>query len=100
MLSWVELREFIRHSPPGSELTQTYTPMGRFKTPDIMLMMTIIDALHGANWQRGGGKGARPVPVYQQIEKQIQHSMKPVANMTTEKMSEIRRVLRERRRKH
>ena len=27
------------------------------------LLAVIADALHGANWQRGGGKGKRPKPI-------------------------------------
>lgn len=27
------------------------------------LLASAVDALHGANWQRGGGKGSRPKPI-------------------------------------
>lgn len=28
------------------------------------LLANAVDALQGANWQRGGGKGSRPKPVH------------------------------------
>jgi hypothetical protein len=30
---------------------------------EAQLLAHAVDALHGANWQRGGGKGAQPKPI-------------------------------------
>jgi hypothetical protein len=37
---------------------------------DTYLLASISDALHNANWQRGGGKGMRPTPIKRPNDKQ------------------------------
>lgn len=52
------------HLPPTAD-----SAVHRALNPDWLwglsehLTAGVLDALHGANWQRGGGKGKRPKPV-------------------------------------
>lgn len=60
-LSWRRLLVLIRHLPPSSSVAVlTHGP--QWATGDYLLAAA-VDALHGANWQRSGGKGSRPKPI-------------------------------------
>ena len=70
-LSWVELRAFIKHAPPGSALASLDDDLSAFQSPENMLLRTIGDALLGANWQRSGGRGRRPEPIYTRLQQAV-----------------------------
>lgn len=38
-------------------------------SPELHILVTAVDLLAGANWQRGGGKGNRPKPIPRPGEK-------------------------------
>ncbi|ALY08800.1 tail assembly chaperone [Arthrobacter phage Nancia] len=59
-LDWRELWMIISHTQMGSALAESiHGEQSRWKVTDYLLAM-VADALHDANWQRGGGKGAQP----------------------------------------
>ncbi|ALY09795.1 tail assembly chaperone [Arthrobacter phage Preamble] len=59
-LDWRELWQIIAHTQMGSALAESmHGEQSRWKITDYLLAM-VADALHDANWQRGGGKGAQP----------------------------------------
>lgn len=70
-LSWLELRAFIKHAPSGSALATLDDDLSVFQSPENMLLRTIGDALLGANWQRSGGKGRRPEPIYTRLQRAV-----------------------------
>lgn len=54
---------YIRHLPPGSPLgVALHGDAARWGVTEHLLA-SAVDALVGANWQRGGGKGQRPKPI-------------------------------------
>lgn len=53
----------IAHLPRDSAtIREILGEQASWETGDFLLA-SVIDLLAGANWQRGGGKGARPDPV-------------------------------------
>lgn len=52
----------VRYLPRGSALWQV-TNSDLTWPDETYLLATAVDALHGANWQRGAGKGPQPKPV-------------------------------------
>ena len=70
-MSWIELRAVINHAGPCSELAKLGNPLSEYNSPELMLLRVIGDSLLGANWQRGGGKGARPTPIYEQLKRAL-----------------------------
>ncbi|MFG1683492.1 hypothetical protein ACGFNP_25210 [Nonomuraea sp. NPDC049269] len=62
-LTWRKLRSFLSHLPRESALARKLlgedAPWG---LNEQLLAMT-IDVLRQGNWQRGGGKGAKPKPL-------------------------------------
>lgn len=69
--SWVELRAFLLHAPAGSAIRRSQDKMAAYTSPEMQLATIAIDALLGANWQRGGGKGPRPEGILTLIERQM-----------------------------
>lgn len=56
-----DMASMARYAPRESALIAALDPAGnRWWTPDTYLLALIADTLALANWQRGGGKGARP----------------------------------------
>ena len=53
------------HLPRDSATMLAVAPRqeAEYWTADTHLLAAVLDALAGANWQRGGGKGGRPKPV-------------------------------------
>ncbi|HET6154363.1 MAG TPA: hypothetical protein VFE15_15570 [Marmoricola sp.] len=54
-------------------------------TTEAHMLAAVLDALHGGNWQRGGGQGKRPKPIARpsdelhkgnEIERHIQRAIK------------------------
>lgn len=64
-LSWSELRAFINHLPPtgDSAVFRSEHPKSWWWTPELDFLASQLFALQIANWQRAGGKGAKPQPV-------------------------------------
>lgn len=61
--TWGDFRDFVIHSKNGSALALSqHGEQVLWKLTDHLLAV-IADALHGANWQRGGGKGLKPKPL-------------------------------------
>lgn len=62
-LTWRDLLVIVRHLPLDAAIN-TYDDdhYGQWSLTN-MLLAQAVDALNGANWQRGGGKGERPKPV-------------------------------------
>jgi hypothetical protein len=63
-LTWRRLGVLIGTLPPESAtLREINGPeYSAWQTTDYLLA-AVVDVLQGANWQRGGGKGARPKPL-------------------------------------
>lgn len=99
-LSWLEVRAFIKHAPPSSALRAVTDPLAEFASPTAMMSALALDALHGANWQRGGGKGARPKPVLEQLRKQAEKRREAVEDdMNPSQAADVRAELVRRMRK-
>lgn len=63
VLTWGDLRDFIIHGKTDTALAlATHGETVLWNITDHLLAV-IADALHGANWQRGGGKGMQPKPI-------------------------------------
>ena len=72
-LSWGDLHDYVRYGNADTALAlERYGAAVAWSLTDHLLA-TVVDALHNANWQRGGGKGSRPKPIE-----------RPGANQTTE----------------
>ena len=99
-LSWVELAAFITHAPPTAAIRTLRDPLSAFRTAESTLLSTVVDTLAGANWQRGGGKGARPQPLMRRIQQEIDRARQDAAAPeSVEQMDAIRKRIAERRRK-
>lgn len=61
-LAWCEFRRFVEHLPPtpDSALYRARHPNSWWWTPEIDFLSAILVTVQGANWQRGGGRGAQP----------------------------------------
>jgi hypothetical protein len=58
-----QLTVYLRHLPLNSPLgVAVQGDAARWGKAEYLLA-TVIDVLQGGNWQRGGGKGAKPKPV-------------------------------------
>ena len=53
----------ILEADQGSAIARCELGESAFWTVDTHLLAGVLDALNGANFQRGGGKGKRPEPV-------------------------------------
>lgn len=99
-LSWIELDALITHAPAGSAIRTLRDPLSPFRTAEGQLLSTVVDTLAGANWQRGGGKGARPQPLMRRIQQEIDRARQDAAApASVEQMDAIRKRIAERRRK-
>lgn len=99
-LSWIELGALIAHAPPTAAIRMVKDPLSAFRTPESQLLSTAVDTLAGANWQRGGGKGPRPVPLMKRIQQELDRQRQDAAAPTSvAQMDEIRKRIAERRRK-
>lgn len=59
-LSWGDLHDYVRYGNADTALAlERHGATVRWSLTDHLLAV-IADALHNANWQRGGGKGTRP----------------------------------------
>jgi len=62
-LSWGDLHDYVRYGNADTALAlERQGPAVLWKITDHLLAV-VADALHAANWQRGGGKGQRPTPL-------------------------------------
>ncbi|CRK59077.1 hypothetical protein [Alloactinosynnema sp. L-07] len=57
---WAHVAETTPHDPTVVDTSKPLPWMGW--TYERFLLQSILDALNGANWQRGGGKGKQPPP--------------------------------------
>lgn len=61
--TWGDLHDYVRYGNADTALAlERYGPAVVWSLTDHLLA-TAVDALHSANWQRGGGKGSRPKPI-------------------------------------
>jgi hypothetical protein len=67
-----EVLWLIEHMPPDSAWAASAQggPQFRGWRIDTYLLAAVVDVLQAANYQRGGGKGARPDPVKRPGKKQ------------------------------
>lgn len=99
-LSWKELAAFIRHAPESSAIRYLADKMAPFRSTEVQLLAVIGDALAGANWQRGGGKGPRPRPILETVERQVKAAEQvKFAPKDEGELTSIRESLRRRRAK-
>ena len=99
-MSWVELGAFIAYAPPDSAIRMLRDPLSAFRTAESTLLSTVVDTLAGANWQRGGGKGARPQPLMKRIQQELDRQKQDAsAPASVAQMTSIREELAARRRK-
>jgi hypothetical protein len=61
--TWFDLKVLVRFLPPSSALYRELQPEAEAWGLTEQLLASATDALNLANWQRGGGKGARPKPI-------------------------------------
>jgi hypothetical protein len=62
-LSWGDLHDYVRYGNADTALALArHGTAVLWKITDHLLAV-VADALHNANWQRGGGKGTRPKPI-------------------------------------
>jgi hypothetical protein len=62
-LSWGDLRDYVRYGNTETALAlETHGSTVLWGVTDHLLAV-VADALHNANWQRGGGKGSKPQPI-------------------------------------
>lgn len=59
------------HLPNGSAVWRVLNVDAAWDTNEYLLALT-VDALNGANWQRGGGGGTQPKPVPRPAELRAQ----------------------------
>lgn len=62
-LTWGDLRDFITYGRQDTALALERDGAAVLWTVTDHLIAVAVDALHNANWQRGGGKGLRPKPI-------------------------------------
>lgn len=99
-LSWIELDAFIAHAPPGAAIRTLRDPLSAFRTAESQLLTTAVDTLTGANWQRGGGKGPRPVPLMKRLQQEIDRAKQDAsAPASLEQMQQVRAELAARRKR-
>lgn len=99
-LSWLEFRAFLEHAPSTAAFRKLKDPLSPFKTPDGLMLSAAADALAGANWQRGGGKGPRPLPLLDRVKQQMDKARQDLhAPQSAEHMANIREELKARRKR-
>jgi hypothetical protein len=86
-LSWIDLRDFIQWRKADSALYRSMYPKSWAWDMDTDLLSAILHTLQGANWQRGGGKGARPKPVQRPKDTPVRKD-----SLTAAKLAEKRKV--------
>jgi len=62
-LTWRRLKVWLTYARPGDAFFQEYGGDEAIWDLKTKLLGLAVDALHQANWQRGGGKGKRPKSV-------------------------------------
>lgn len=62
-VSWRAVIGFVRHSGPSSALYRVSNGADSAWTLEAQLLALVADILNVANYQRGGGKGAKPKPI-------------------------------------
>lgn len=98
-LSWLELRALLRHAPADACWRAIDNPMAEYTTPQMLLTTLAVDALLGANWQRGGSKGPRPEPIRTTIASAYAKAARATREPTSlEQMGQVRQLIAQRRR--
>ena len=68
-LNWRDVQVVILETDQSSAIARHELGESTFWTVDTHLLAGVLDALNGANFQRGGGRGKRPSPVPRPGEK-------------------------------
>ena len=68
-LNWRDVQVVILEADQGSAIARCELGESAFWTVDTHLLAGVLDALNGANFQRGGGRGKRPSPIPRPGEK-------------------------------
>jgi hypothetical protein len=62
-LPWGDLHDYVRYGNTDTALALARHGATVLWGVTDHLLAVVADALHAANWQRGGGKGMRPQPI-------------------------------------
>ncbi|WP_068922203.1 hypothetical protein [Planobispora rosea] len=62
-LRWWQLRAYLSHLPRESALARKLLGPDAAWGLSEQLLAIAVDQLRAGNWQRGGGKGAKPKPI-------------------------------------
>jgi len=62
-MTWRRFGVLVRQLPRESATVRKILGDHAEWTLDTHLLATAVDAIRAGNWQRGGGKGARPKPI-------------------------------------
>lgn len=62
-VNWRDVQVVILEADQGSAIARCELGESAFWTVDTHLLAGVLDALNGANFQRGGGRGKRPSPI-------------------------------------
>ena len=68
-LNWRDVQVVILEADQGSAIARCELGESAFWTVDTHLLAGVLDALNGANFQRGGGRGKKPTPIPRPGEK-------------------------------
>ena len=62
-LNWRDVQVVILEADQSSAIARCELGESAFWTVDTHLFAGVLDALNGANFQRGGGRGKKPTPI-------------------------------------
>ena len=62
-LNWRDVQVVVLEADQGSAIARCELGESAFWTVDTHLLAGVLDALNGANFQRGGGRGKKPTPI-------------------------------------
>lgn len=95
-LSWAELKAVMKWAPTTSAVARNRDQFAAYHTPEADLLMSVLDALHAANWQRSGCDGPRPTPTREALTAQVQKAEQEAsAPKSLEELATIRAQLAE-----
>ena len=84
--------------PPTEEsaLWRSRKPQSWWVTPELRMLVSVLHVLSLANWQRGGGKKAGPVPKPMKLPEDKDITVKSDAELTERRQSQAEHLKRRR----
>ena len=84
-ITWKEFYHWLVWLPPtkDSAYFRAKKPNSWWVTAELQIMAGVLNALEGANWQRGGGQGKAPTPV--KFPEDTKISMKDIDELNARK---------------